>query len=76
MNNFIDLNKTVYELCTNDPAIKQVLSEIGFSDILNPGMINTAGRFMTIPKGAVLKKIDIKTVVNVFRENGYDVINS
>ena len=33
-----------------------ILAEIGFVDILKPGMLNTAGRFMTIPKGAAMRK--------------------
>ena len=74
MSKVIDLNQTVYELCTINPDIKQVLSEIGFTDILKPGMINTAGRFMTIPKGAALKKIDFEMIINTFKKHGFDVI--
>ena len=53
----LDLSKTVHELCANDPDIKDILAEIGFTDITRPGMLATAGRFMTIPKGAALKKL-------------------
>lgn len=52
MNKEIDFNKTVYEICTNDPDVKQILSNLGFTDILKPGMLNTAGKFMTVPKGS------------------------
>ena len=51
----LDLNSTVYALCTNDPGIAEVLVEAGFPDVVRPGMLNTAGRFMTIPKGAAMK---------------------
>ncbi|HPZ52307.1 MAG TPA: DUF1858 domain-containing protein, partial [Clostridia bacterium] len=52
MEKVIDLNKTVFELCNEDPAIKDILADSGFTDITKPGMLQTAGRFMTIPKGA------------------------
>ncbi len=46
----IQLNKTVYELCSKDPEVAVVLAEIGFTDITKPGMLQTAGRFMTFRK--------------------------
>ncbi|HPZ51913.1 MAG TPA: DUF1858 domain-containing protein, partial [Clostridia bacterium] len=38
-----------------------------------PGMLQTAGRFMTIPKGAKLKKIDLETIKKKFIDLGYVV---
>ena len=29
-----------------------ILSDMGFTDITKPGMLNTVGRFMTLDKGA------------------------
>jgi hypothetical protein len=69
----IDFNKTVYELCSADPKIVELLVSIGFNDIAKPGMLNTAGRFMTIPKGAAMKKISLEAIKQVFIENGYEV---
>ncbi len=69
----IDFNKTVFELCREDPEIIDILAEIGFVDILKPGMLNTAGRFMTIPKGAAMKKIDIEVIKNAFIKRSYDI---
>jgi selenophosphate synthetase-related protein len=69
----IDLSKTVYELCNNNPEIPSVLKELGFKDITNPGMLNTAGRFMTIPKGAAMKKIPIETIKESFINHGYKI---
>lgn len=70
----IDLNKTVYELCKDDPEIPIILSEIGFKDITKPGMLSTAGRIMTINKGAALKKIDIETIKEAFIKRGYKIL--
>lgn len=69
----LDFNKTVYELCTGDPAIIPILIEAGFRDISNPIMLKTAGKIMTIAKGAQLKKIDLEEVKERFRNHGYEV---
>lgn len=69
----LDLNKSVYELCTADPDMIAILKELGFKDITNPGMLATAGRFMTIPKGAVMKKIDLELIKQEFSKHGYVV---
>lgn len=69
----LDLNKTVYELCTADPAIIAILIEAGFRDIANPIMLKTAGKVMTIPKGAVMKKINLEDVKQLFRSHGYEL---
>ncbi len=70
----LDLDSTVYALCTNDPEIAEVLVEAGFLDVVRPGMLNTAGRFMTIPKGAAMKRIPLEVIKNTFEAHGYKVI--
>ncbi len=69
----IDLKKSVYELCSNDDALPGILSELGFTDITKPGMLQTAGRFMTLPKGAQMKKIDLSILKEKLMEKGYDI---
>lgn len=66
----IRLDKTVYELCTADPGILPILAEAGFSEVTKPGMLNTVGRFMTIPKGAAMRKIDLASVRRTFELHG------
>jgi hypothetical protein len=70
----INLNKSVHELCINEPELPQILAELGFHDITKPGMLSTVGRFMTIPKGAAAKKIDLDTIKRALNEHGYTVI--
>jgi hypothetical protein len=70
----IDLNKTVYELCNSYPEIKDILNSSGFTDITKPGMLNTAGRFMTIPKGASMKKLSLDTIKEALIEHGFTII--
>lgn len=68
----IDLSKTVYELCKADPAIAGILADLGFTDITKPGMLQTAGRFMTIPKGAAMKQIGMERIKQAFAGHGYE----
>ena len=71
--NVIDFKKTVYELCSENENVAKILSEIGFKDITKPGMINTAGRFMTIPKGAKAKGFNIEEIKKEFIKRGYEI---
>ena len=67
----VALNETVYALCTNQPALIDILSGLGFTDITKPGMLQTAGRFMTPVKGASLKHIPLEQIVQALAEHGY-----
>ena len=67
----IDLNETVYTLCTSYPDLIDILSGLGFTDITKSGMLQTAGRFMTPVKGAALKHIPLEQIVQTFAEHGY-----
>jgi hypothetical protein len=71
----LDLSKSVNELCKTYPDLVRVLDEIGFYDITKPGMLASVGRFMTIPKGAVAKKIDRNRILEMLHKNGFEVIN-
>ena len=69
----IDLSQSVYTLCSKHEGLAEILKQLGFTDITKPGMLGTAGRFMTIPKGAALKKIDIGVIKSMLEERGYQV---
>lgn len=71
-----DINKTVFSLCKDDDNLKQILYDLGFKDITKPGMLNTAGRFMTLKKGAKMKKIPLSKIVFILEESGYKVIGA
>lgn len=69
----IDLNKSVFELCSDYPELTALLASIGFQDITKPGMLAMAGRLMTIPKGAAMKKIDLDSIKETLSAHGYQV---
>ncbi len=73
MERVIDMSKSVYEICSDFPEVIEMMKELGFDTIASPGMLNTAGRFMTIPKGAAMKSISLDKIIEVFREKGYEV---
>ena len=76
MEKILDLSKTIYELSRDDPGIVPIMQEAGFAEIANPVMLRTAGRIMTIPKGALMRKISLDAVVKIFMDHGYSVINA
>ncbi|NLJ97321.1 MAG: DUF1858 domain-containing protein [Clostridiales bacterium] len=75
MNKTIDLNQSVYNMCNEYPELLGILHDLGFKDIIKPGMLNTAGRFMTIKKGAMLKKISLDIIKETLTLKGYEVVD-
>lgn len=69
----LDLSKSIHALAAEYPEIITIMSGLGFSDIVKPGMLNTVGRFMTIPKGAKMKGIDLELIKKKFIEEGYEL---
>jgi hypothetical protein len=72
----IDLSKTVFEIGSETPQVIEIMKELGFTDITNPGMLNTVGRFMTIPKGAAMKGIGMDKIREVFQAHGFQLIET
>ena len=75
MEKHIDFKKTIYELCKDYPEVVEIMKQLGFESIANPAMISSVGRIMTIPKGAVMKGIDLSKIKDCFLENGFTVID-
>ncbi len=71
----IDLNKSVYDLCNEHKELPQLLHDLGFVDIIKPGMLHTAGRFMTLKKGAAFKKVSLDLIKETLAANGYEIID-
>lgn len=73
MKKIVDFNKIVYELCTEDRFIIEIMKELGFEQITKQGMLQTAGRVMTIQKGARMRSIEITDIIQIFEKHGYAV---
>ena len=59
MTKVIDINQTIYELYNQYPEIITIMSELGFDNISKPGMLQTVGRVVTLPKGCRMKGIPL-----------------
>ena len=69
----LDLSKSLYELVTLYPEIKDLMYKLGFDAIAKPGMLQTVGRYVTIPKGAKMKHIPMDQIIKTFEANGFEV---
>lgn len=74
MNRIINFENTVYAICRKNPEVIEILKNLGFKSIINPSMMNTAGRIMTIPKGAALKGMEITTIKSLLMKKGYSIV--
>ncbi|MDF2523164.1 MAG: hypothetical protein K0R31_805 [Clostridiales bacterium] len=73
MLKMLDLSKSVYDLCRENSEVIDIMKDLGFKDIANPAMLNTAGRFMTIPKGAVMKGLELDKIKEEFAKKGFSI---
>ena len=71
MPNIITSTTSIYDLVKQYPDVADIMAAQGFVDILKPGMLQSAGRIMTLEKGAKMKKIDWDMIVAAFEEAGY-----
>jgi hypothetical protein len=75
MEKVIYLNKNMAELCKSYPELKQIMANLGFKDIMKPLALQSMGRIMTIPKGAATKEIPMKKIVEVLKQNGFQMLH-
>jgi DUF438 domain-containing protein len=73
MTKTIDLKATVYTICAEYPEAKQILADLGFRDIAKPGILNTVGKLMTIPRGAAMRGIPLSDVIQAFQAAGFEI---
>jgi len=67
----ISIHDTIHKLVSSHPSIKDIMVELGFKDIVKPGMIQTMGRIMTIKKGCLIKGIELTDVSETFKKHGF-----
>ncbi|HBS91393.1 MAG TPA: hypothetical protein DEA51_02860 [Erysipelotrichaceae bacterium] len=67
----IDKKDTIYQISKKYPEIVEVLKEVGFTQISEPQMIATVGRFMTIEKGCQMRGFSLEEVIEKLEKAGY-----
>ena len=67
----ITTNMTVFQMIEIYPETKELLIDLGLNGVENPLMLRTAGKKMTIQKGAQFKKIPWEKVEILFNEHGF-----
>ncbi|WP_197407453.1 DUF438 domain-containing protein [Olsenella massiliensis] len=75
-NKTLDLSRTVFDLVSERPELAHILSELGFSEIDNNAILHSAGRVMTIPKGARIKGISLDDVIRGLEARGFTVVGA
>ncbi|MEE4580837.1 DUF1858 domain-containing protein [Paenibacillus polymyxa] len=73
MDKILHWDESIFNLVNRYPEVKDIMVELGFRDIAKPGMLQTAGRFMTLSKGIALKKISMETVQQTFMQHGFTI---
>ncbi|NLN50017.1 MAG: DUF1858 domain-containing protein [Acholeplasmataceae bacterium] len=69
----INLNEKVYNLVKDNEKLKDLLSKLGFKEIVKPLMLKTVGKVMTLKAGASMRKIDLLDLIETLEEKGYKV---
>ena len=76
MNKEINLDQSLLSLVTTYPELIDILYDLGFTQIKAPGMLKTAGRFMTLRSGCELRKIELGTLKAELYNKGYTIIDN
>lgn len=71
MEKNVDMSKMVHNLCRENSEVADVMKELGLENITNPAVLNTAGRFITNPRGAVMKGVELGKIKEDFVKSGF-----
>lgn len=69
----IDGNQTVYQIVKEDPVLKEILVELGFTPLADEKMLNSIGRMMTLNNGIKQLKMDREEMKNVLKNKNYQL---
>ncbi|MFR2892206.1 DUF438 domain-containing protein [Peptoniphilus grossensis] len=70
----ISINEPVASLVEKYPDLKNILKNIGFSEITNPLALSSVGKIVSIKKGAGIKNIDLDIIREKLQEVGFNLI--
>ncbi len=71
-----DMNESIQDLVTKCPEAAEVLKSLGFDQIVNPVMLKTMAKFMTLPKASKMKNIPMDTIVDAFSKKGITITSA
>ena len=69
----IDFNDSLANVIQSHPELLDILYDFGFTQIKAPGMLQTAGKFMTLKMGCELRKIDVSALEDHLISLGYTI---
>jgi hypothetical protein len=61
---------TIYMICTEYPQVIDILYDFGFTQIKQPLMIQSVGRYMTLKKGCEMRGFDYEILLSLLRSKG------
>ena len=68
--NPISSEDTIYAISLKYPQVIELLYDFGFTQIKQPMMIQTGGRYMTLKKGCEMRGFDYAELVSILRSKG------
>ncbi|MBV1710239.1 MAG: DUF1858 domain-containing protein [Erysipelothrix sp.] len=66
----ISSEDTIYTICNAYPQVIDLLYDYGFSQIKQPMMIQTVGRYMTLKKGCEIRGFEYEKLIELMRLKG------
>lgn len=71
----IDGNQSVYQLVKENPALKEVLVNLGFTPLNNEKMLQSLGRMMSLNDGMKQMSMDRKEIEKALLKENYQLKN-
>ena len=69
----ININTKIYDLVKTYPEVKDIMKSLGFDNIVNPIMLKTVGKVMTLKLGSEMKKIDLSLIKQEFLKHNFQL---
>ena len=69
----VDFKDSLANILKQYPELLDILYDFGFMQIKAPGMLQTAGKFMSLKMGCELRKIDISALEDHLISLGYTI---
>lgn len=71
----INIDEPVASLIEKFPNLKNILKDLGFTEITNPLALSTVGKMVSIKKGAKIKNIDLDLIKEKLKEEGFNLVD-